>query len=187
MTDDKPPKSPLPIEVGQPSREATPDNQPTGKWQGYHRPTPEERALQPMRQGPRKPWMCSAHISDGSGDLCTRARVKGAAVCPSHGASAPHIKRAAQRRLLELVEPTMARMEELSKQSDHLPTARHAAKDLLDRAGVGENLKTAAQKGTTAVQVVFGSGMAGALGIAVKTIPADDDAIEGDVVEEESE
>jgi hypothetical protein len=43
---------------------------------------------------------CRAHRRDGS--LCRRYSIRGGFCCPSHGGSAPQVKRKARERLLEL-------------------------------------------------------------------------------------
>lgn len=85
----------------------------------------------------RKDWHCSSH-SSRTGLPCTKARVLGAMVCTRHGASAGHVKAAANQRLREMVSPVLARLRTLALQSQHLPTAYNAARDLADRAGIGE-------------------------------------------------
>lgn len=43
---------------------------------------------------------CRAHRRDGA--LCSRYSIRGGFCCPSHGGSAPQVKRKARERLLEL-------------------------------------------------------------------------------------
>jgi len=57
-------------------------------------------------------------------------------VCRMHGGAAPQVKRAAEERIRELVDPALNR---LAKLIDDLsaPVALAAVKDVLDRAGYG--------------------------------------------------
>lgn len=117
------------------------------------RATPEEVALALTQ---RKDWMCTG-ISSRTGLPCEGRRLLGATVCTRHGAALKHVKAAAEQRLREAAIPMLRRVRKLAEQSEHLPTAYNAARDLLDRAGIGalvESKVQAAQKDTTSRVIV---------------------------------
>ncbi len=78
---------------------------------------------------------CTAHRTDGQ--PCKATPIKGTNVGRVHGGSAPQVRDAAQRRLLDAADPAAAELVRLALH-DESPRVRLAAvKDLLDRAGVG--------------------------------------------------
>lgn len=80
---------------------------------------------------------CKGHSSQ-TGRPCQKYPVRGAAVCPKHGASAPQVKRAAQLRLLEAADDVAAELVRLALDRTVPPQVKvQAARDLLDRAGLG--------------------------------------------------
>ena len=82
-----------------------------------------------------KPYRtCKAKTT--AGRPCGRAPIHGGMVCASHGGRAPQVREAAKRRMLELVDPALARLAELIQSSDHQVAVR-ACLGLLDRAGFG--------------------------------------------------
>ena len=89
----------------------------------------------PTHRHPRK---CVAHRSDK--ELCERWAIEGGTVCPTHGGSVKRVKEAAQRRLLELVSPALARLSQaldMEPQSkDEWAVIMRAIKEVLDRAGI---------------------------------------------------
>lgn len=106
----------------------------------------DERDLQPRRGFlSRKAWMCTAHLSDGSGRLCTKAKAHGSEVCETHGAGASQVKLAAKRRFEELVPTAQQAVSELLV-GDHAPSKLGAAKEVFDRA-LGPT-KTAGETGS---------------------------------------
>lgn len=80
---------------------------------------------------------CTA--TNRAGERCKRRPIPGGNVCTNHGGKAPQVKRRAQLRLLELIDPaiaTLAReMATATKSSDR----QRAANSLLDRAGMGRH------------------------------------------------
>ena len=78
---------------------------------------------------------CTAK-STRSGNRCKRAAIMGGTVCATHGGSAPQVKRAARRRLAELVDPSIGVLHALLTAVEQHPTqALTAARDVLDRTG----------------------------------------------------
>ncbi len=71
-----------------------------------------------------------------AGGHCKSWAIQGGMVCRMHGGAAPQVKRAAEERIRELVDPALNR---LAKLIDDLsaPVALAAVKDVLDRAGYG--------------------------------------------------
>jgi hypothetical protein len=77
---------------------------------------------------------CTARSSQ-TGEPCKRFAIVGGTVCSSHGGSAPAVKDAARRRLLELVDPALVRLRDLLG-SDDERVALQACRLVLDRAGI---------------------------------------------------
>lgn len=75
---------------------------------------------------------CRAH--NRAGDPCSAYAIRGAVVCVVHGGAAPQVKRAAEERLREMVDPALNRLEALLD-DDSSAVALAAVKDVLDRAG----------------------------------------------------
>ena len=82
------------------------------------------------------------------GKPCIRPVVRGHTVCRSHGGG--QILAAAQRRLLDAIDPTINRLITVIETSKHDPSVVSACKDLLDRAG----LKPADKLQVEAVEVL---------------------------------
>src|SRR5690349_5038524 len=88
-------------------------------------------------ESPREPWMCTAHLRDGSGRLCRKARLPGQMVCGHHGGRAPQSMNAARRRLLEQIDPVMAQLIQTALQpSGYCPTCQRQADALKLRAQI---------------------------------------------------
>jgi hypothetical protein len=88
--------------------------------------------------GGHLPGRCTGHASDGSGRPCKRYPVNGVNVCPNHGASAPQVKSAAQMRILRAADDVAAALVKIALDGKEPTPARvAAARDLLDRAGLG--------------------------------------------------
>lgn len=79
------------------------------------------------------------YLRDDAGTIltrpCLKPPIKGGFVCMSHGGSAEHVRKKANKRLLALAEPALVRLEALMHQEEHLPTALGAIKEVLNRAG----------------------------------------------------
>lgn len=75
-------------------------------------PDAERRETHPRR--------CAAKLSDGS-RRCRKYAVKGTTVCPTHGASAPQVKRSARERLDALVDPVISLMTKAIGEADSRP------------------------------------------------------------------
>lgn len=74
---------------------------------------------------------------------CERARTPGTTVCASHGSSAPHVRRAAQIRLLELVDPAVATLAREMTTATKSTDRQRAANSILDRAGLARRTEVA--------------------------------------------
>lgn len=87
--------------------------------------------------GGHLPGRCTGHASDGSGRPCKRHPANGTTVCPSHGASAPQVRAAAQMRILQNADAVAAALVKIALDSAEPASSRvAAARDLLDRAGL---------------------------------------------------
>lgn len=79
---------------------------------------------------------CKA-ISRQQGDRCRRPAKPGASVCAKHGGNLPTVRRSAQIRLAELVNPAIATLARELVKAERSADRIRAANSLLDRAGVG--------------------------------------------------
>lgn len=82
---------------------------------------------------------CTAKRTNG--ELCNNWAIHGANVCRNHGGSAPQVKDAARRRLLEAVDPLMAELIRIALHGDSEAVRTTAIRDALDRAGYGAKQK----------------------------------------------
>lgn len=77
---------------------------------------------------------CTAN-SHQTGDRCGQAAIRGGRVCMWHGGNLPNVKAKANLRLLELVDPAIARLARVMAQGSE-GNALKAANSILDRAGI---------------------------------------------------
>lgn len=126
---------------------------------------------------------------DGTMRYCGRWAIAGGTVCPKHGGSAPQVKKAAQARLTELLERKVERLNEISEQSDHMPSALGATQSIINRVmgKVGDAPKRENQ-GTT-IQIGINLSGGGKPSISVAQLPAgsDPDVIDADVNDADDE
>lgn len=80
---------------------------------------------------------CSAMRTDGK-TPCGRWAIAGGTVCPKHGGQLPNVKEAARKRIEALAPRATEVIEELMEGAVSEPVRLGAARDVLDRAGVGE-------------------------------------------------
>ena len=59
-------------------------------------------------------------------------------MCRMHGGSAPQVRRAAQRRLLEAVDPVLTELIDLALSNEDAKVRLQACRDVLDRVGLRE-------------------------------------------------
>jgi hypothetical protein len=78
--------------------------------------------------------LCSATTRQGN--PCKGRAILGANVCRMHGGAAPQVKRSAQLRLLELIDPAIARLAHEMDKAARSADRQRAANSILDRAGV---------------------------------------------------
>ncbi|KKN01833.1 hypothetical protein LCGC14_1123690 [marine sediment metagenome] len=93
---------------------------------------PKKRRIPPGRR-------CTAKISSGK-RRCRKPAILGGTVCETHGGSAPQVKAAAARRLVELVQPAIAALDK-ALGSDDINALIRAAQVVLDRTGHGPTSK----------------------------------------------
>src|SRR5689334_645835 len=70
--------------------------------------TPDERALS---ESMRLPWHCAGH-SSRTHLACTKPRVLGMTVCRKHGGAQRAVRAKAAQRLLAMVDPALATIQE---------------------------------------------------------------------------
>lgn len=143
----------------------------------------------------RDPRKCIRFMKK-SNRYCERWAIAGGTVCIKHGGNAPQVRKAARERLLESVDPTITRLEEIRDQNVHMPSALGASNTLLNRAlgKPGDGPKMHQQKGPT---INIGISLTGdpmkpiaVLNLPQPQLPAardvdDDDIIDGYVDEDE--
>ena len=78
----------------------------------------------------RDPRKC---IHKRAGRFCERWAIAGGTVCPKHGGSAPQVKRAAQLRMNEMLLRKIERLDEISEQDMHMPSALGATQSIINR------------------------------------------------------
>jgi hypothetical protein len=110
------------------------------------RPNVLGRRIGPMSR-PTLRVRCTAH-SSRTGEPCRRWASHGTNVCTSHGARAPAVKRKAEERIRELVNPALAALARLIGDADldragaeSEAVRLQAARDILDRAGYSATQK----------------------------------------------
>lgn len=81
---------------------------------------------------------CTAHKQNGQ--ACKAPAIRGANVCRVHGGSAPQVKAAARRRLLELIDPALVRLGE-ALDSDDERIRIQAIREVLSRTGIDEPIQ----------------------------------------------
>jgi hypothetical protein len=69
----------------------------------------------------------------GTNIPCRRWAIIGGYVCVKHGGLTPQVREAAKQRLLQMLDPTLARLAELRDQDEHPPTALGACVQILNR------------------------------------------------------
>lgn len=79
---------------------------------------------------------CTAHSSQ-TGERCRKPAIRGGTVCGSHGGSAPQVRDAAKRRLIDLVDPALARLQDLLDSSDERIRLQ-ACRLILDKAQIDD-------------------------------------------------
>lgn len=83
---------------------------------------------------------CTAKVA-GTNRRCRAFAIAGGNVCVYHGGKAPQVRAAAQRRLLEAVDPALAELVKLARTADSESVRLQAVRDILDRAGLGASTK----------------------------------------------
>lgn len=83
--------------------------------------------------------LCTAKRSNGQ--PCKASAIRGGRVCVTHGGSAPQVRDAARRRILELVDPALgvlarAVRPRAKKSWEPTPTEMRAVIEILNRSGL---------------------------------------------------
>ena len=102
----------------------------------------------PIVQAARR---CTAK-ANRTGRRCARAAIFGGTVCPTHGGSAPQVKRAAAERLAALVDPAIRRLADHVHDVEHPAVSLAAVKDVLDRTQ-GRAVETIEHRGSPIAQL----------------------------------
>ena len=78
---------------------------------------------------------CSAK-SKQSQKRCKRHAIPGGSVCIIHGGGAAQVIAKARQRILEMVDPALARLGQVIRDPESEASSVRAARDVLDRAGL---------------------------------------------------
>ena len=103
-----------------------------------------------MLTEPRR--ICKAHTT--SGKPCGRAPISGASVCYNHGGAAPQVRRRAELRLLEMVDPALAQLARIVDNGDTDDVRLKSIKEVLDRANIKPEPTPLTSPGQTNVAVM---------------------------------
>lgn len=93
------------------------------------------RSLLMVQQAPEVVKQRKCRAKNAAGNPCGKYAIKGGSVCPTHGGSAPQVKKRAALRLLAMVEPALVELQEVVMQNVHLPSKVAAIRTVLERAG----------------------------------------------------
>ena len=85
------------------------------------------------------------------GTPCQKSPIKGGTVCRLHGGAAPPVKRAAELRLLELVDPAIATLARIMATSDNEALRLKAADSILDRGGLPKGAQVTVEDARSAL------------------------------------
>ena len=83
---------------------------------------------------------------------CKKFAIRGGTVCRTHGGASPQVKRKAEDRLRDMVDPMINRLSQLALQTDDLQVAAKCVIDALDRAGIGEVVQAKIRSSQKATQ-----------------------------------
>lgn len=131
-------KRPTAAEQSAPTKPSPSSNRPkkqdSGGDEGVKRVAPKDR---PHRNRKRKGPRCAAIKANGQ--QCLGAPIKGSTVCHKHGGSAPAVREAANRRLLEAVIPALKELRKIiDKPSASDADKLRAISMVLNRTGYSE-------------------------------------------------
>ena len=99
------------------------------------RPDPPKKGLHGVPGSKNDSRRCTA-TANRTGERCKAPAIKGGTVCRMHGGALPQVKQSAKDRLLALVDPALAALDQIlrSKDADDAHKVR-AALGILDRTG----------------------------------------------------
>ena len=134
----------------------------------------------------RDPRLC---IARRNGVFCKRWAIAGGTVCPTHGGASPQAKVAAKARLESLLLRKVERLDEISEQNTHMPSALGATQAIINR--VMGKVGDAPKRENTGPTIQIGISLAGGgpqtpPAIQVRQIPAamDVSVIDADPIDE---
>jgi Rad3-related DNA helicase len=117
----------------------------------HRSPEPDGAAVAPYDGPVGENWDRSALLPNGrrqctakskrTGNRCRQWACTGTTVCRMHGGTTKQVKRAHQRRLLELVDPAIARIEKELNNGDSSSDRLRAAENILDRTGISRKVE----------------------------------------------
>lgn len=123
------------------------------------------------------------HRSTFTGKWCGKWAIKGGTVCDKHGGNAPQVKKAAQRRLEQMLLRKVDRLHEISEQNIHMPSALGATQAIINRVmgKVGEAERKDRDAPIIQIGVAFTQGDRPS--IAVAQLPARGNSASPDTIE----
>lgn len=137
---------------------------------------------------PRDPRKCIRTMGqhdDGTVRYCERWAIAGGTVCPKHGGNTKQAKRAAQERMLSLLDRKVERLNEISEQNVHLPSALGATQSFINRVmgKVGDAPKKEGSGTTIQVGISLSGNNPQIASVGVAQLPTGDDT---DVIDAET-
>ena len=102
-------------------------------------------------------------------------------MCPKHGGNIAHVKKAAQARMQGMLLRKVERLDEISEQNIHMPSALGATQSIINRVmgKVGDGPKRDGSAPTIQIGISLVSGSKPAIAVAQLT-PPPEDAIDAD-------
>ena len=98
---------------------------------------------------------CTAQAKS-TGQRCNNPPIKGSNVCRVHGGAAPQVRRAATRRLLDMVEPAMAQLWDVLHDPETTETGKlRAVQMILDRTGYGPSQTVDVKTSTARIEALL--------------------------------
>ena len=124
---------------------------------------------------PRDPRKCIRRMrydEQGEPVYCERYAMVGTTVCPKHGGNSPQVKKAAAERMLGLLERKVERLNEISEQNTHMPSALGATQAMINRVmgKVGDGPKASNVGPTIQIGIGFSPGDKSQVSVGVQQL-----------------
>ena len=118
---------------------------------------------------------------------CERWAIAGSTICPKHGGSAPQVKAAAKRRLEALLDRKVERLDEISEQNLHMPSALGATQSIINRVlgKVGDGPKASNQPThNISIGIAFKDGTSQTVEVTQQQLP--ESSVDAETIDDDS-